>query len=51
MRVAKDGSQTQVLANDLSAPYDIAVDAEAVFVSVRDQDKILRFEKRAIKPL
>jgi len=51
LRVAKDGSQTQVIADQLSAPYDIAIDDEAVFVSVRDDDKILRFEKSAIKPL
>lgn len=51
LRVAKDGSQVQVLANDLSAPYDVAIDNEAVFVSDRDENKIIRFDKQAIKPL
>jgi hypothetical protein len=51
VRVATDGSQVQVLANDLTAPYDVAIDDEAVFVSDRDQNKIIRFDKRAIKPL
>jgi hypothetical protein len=51
VRIAKDGSGVQVLASDLSAPYDIAVDDEAVFVSVRDSNKIVRFDKRAIEPL
>lgn len=51
LRVAKDGSGTQVLADGLGAPNSIAVDADAVYVSLQDADRILRFDKRAITPL
>jgi hypothetical protein len=51
LRVAKDGSKSEVIADKLSAPYDIAIDDEAVFVSVRDDNKILRLPKAAIKAL
>lgn len=51
VRIAKDGSGTQVLADNLAAPYSIAVDDDAVYVSVRDQNKIMRFEKKSIVPL
>ena len=51
LRVAKDGSRTEVIADALSAPYDIAIDDTWVFVSDRDQNKILRFKKSEIVPL
>lgn len=46
VRVAKDGSRTEVLADDLKSPYDIAVAADAVYVISRDQNKIVRLRKR-----
>jgi len=33
----------------LSAPHDIDIDAEAVYVAVRDDNKILRIEKASFK--
>ena len=46
LRIAKDGSQRDVLADDLASPSHIAVDARAVYVVSRDQAKIVRFAKR-----
>jgi hypothetical protein len=51
VRVAKDGSATQVIADKLQSPGDIAIDDEAVFLAVPLQNKIIRFDKQAIKPL
>ena len=51
LRVAKDGTQMQVIADKLSAPYDIAIDDEAVYLSVRDDNKIMRFQRATIRPL
>ncbi|HEY5924901.1 MAG TPA: DUF5050 domain-containing protein [Kofleriaceae bacterium] len=51
LRVAKDGSRTEVLADELTAPYDIAIDDQWVFVSERDQNRILRFKKSEIVAL
>jgi hypothetical protein len=45
VRIAKDGSRKDVLANDLKSPRDIAVTADAVYVVSRDQNKIVRFRK------
>lgn len=46
LRIAKDGSQTDVLADDLASPSHIAVDARAIYVASRDQRKIVRLAKR-----
>lgn len=46
VRIAKDGSQKDVLADDLASPYHIAVDADAIYVVSRDQNKIIRLAKR-----
>lgn len=49
LRVAKDGSRpAQVIAGDLKAPYRIAVDDEAIYVTSRDQHKIVRLAKAAL---
>jgi hypothetical protein len=49
LRLAKDGSRPpQVLADDLKSPYRIVVDADAIYVTVRDQNKIVRFDKAAL---
>jgi hypothetical protein len=45
LRIAKDGSKTDVLADDLKSPTHIAVDADAVYVVSRDQNKIVRIRK------
>ena len=46
LRIAKDGSRRDVLADDLASPYHIAVDERAIYVVSRDQGKIIRFAKR-----
>lgn len=48
VRIAKDGSSKTALATDLAAPYNIAVDDEAVFVTARNGAQIVRFEKAAL---
>ena len=48
--IAKDGSSRTALATDLAAPYNIAVDDNAVFVTARDGAQIVRFEKAALAP-
>lgn len=45
VRIAKDGSTTEVLVSDLASPSHIAVDSEAVYVTSRDQNKIVRIRK------
>lgn len=45
VRVAKDGSSQTVVGADLAAPYNIAVDDDAVYVTARDGAQIVRFEK------
>ena len=46
VRIAKDGSrEPEVLADDLLSPYHIAIDARAVYVTSRDQNKIVRLRK------
>jgi hypothetical protein len=50
VRIAKDGSSRAALATDLAAPYNIAVDGDAVFVTARDGAQIVRFEKAALAP-
>lgn len=49
VRIAKDGSSQQVLADNLAAPDAIAVDARAVYVTSRDQAKIIRLDKSALR--
>jgi hypothetical protein len=46
VRIAKDGSGQTVLADDLKSPTHIAVDADAIYVVSRDQNKIVRLRKR-----
>lgn len=49
VRIAKDGGRApQVLADDLKSPYSIAFDGEAIYVTVRDQNKIVRIAKAAL---
>lgn len=46
VRIAKDGSRKDVIADDLASPYHIAIDGEAIYVVSRDQNKIVRLAKR-----
>jgi hypothetical protein len=49
LRIAKDGSRPpQVIADDLKSPYRIAVDADAIYVTSRDQNKIVKLLKSAL---
>jgi hypothetical protein len=50
VRIAKDGSSRTALATDLAAPYNIAIDGDAVFVTAREGAQIVRFEKAALAP-
>ncbi|HEX5063077.1 MAG TPA: hypothetical protein VFV99_27065, partial [Kofleriaceae bacterium] len=45
VRIAKDGSRTDVLADDLKSPTHIALDPAFVYVVSRDQNKIVRLRK------
>jgi hypothetical protein len=49
VRVAKDGSGAKNVEHDLAAPYNIAFDDEAIFVTARDGAQIVRFEKAALE--
>lgn len=49
VRVAKDGGRApQVLADDLKSPYSIAFDGDAIYATVRDQNKIIKIAKAAL---
>ncbi len=49
VRIAKDGGRApQVLADDLKSPYAIAFDGEAIYATVRDQNKIIKIAKAAL---
>ena len=48
LRIAKDGSGQRAIAEDLKSPYRIAVDEEAVYVTSRDQNTIVRLAKAAL---
>ncbi len=49
VRVAKDGSTpVQTLASDLTSPYRIAADATAIYVTSRDDRRIIRLDKAAL---
>jgi len=49
LRIAKDGGRgPQVIAADLKSPYRIAADAEAIYVTSRDQNTIVRLAKAAL---
>jgi len=48
LRIAKDGSSQSVLGADMDAPYNIAFDADGIYVTVRDAAQIVRFEKSAL---
>jgi hypothetical protein len=51
VRIAKDGSSPlQRIGEDLAAPYNIAFDADAIYVTARDSAQIVRFEKAALAP-
>ena len=50
VRIAKDGSRQEAIDTDLAAPYGIAVDADAVYVTARDAAQIVRFAKSALPP-
>lgn len=51
LRIAKDGSRApQVIATDLKSPYRIAADAEAIYVTSRDQNAIVKLAKSALPP-
>lgn len=49
LRIAKDGSRApQVIASDLKSPYRIAADADAIYVTSRDQNTIVKLAKSAL---
>jgi len=49
LRIAIDGSrEPQVIAADLQAPYRIAADADAIYVTSRDQNVIVKLAKAAL---
>jgi len=49
VRIAKDGGRApQVLADDLKSPYSIAFDGDAIYATVRDQNKIIKIAKAAL---
>lgn len=50
VRIAKAGGTMQVLADDLAAPHALVVTADAIWVTSRDQNKIVRFAKAALAP-
>jgi hypothetical protein len=51
VRVPKDGSRPQQVVTDgLASPYHIAIDAEALYVTSRDADTIVRIDKAALPP-
>lgn len=50
VRIAKDGSSQTAIGTDLAAPYNIAVDDEAIYVTARDAAQIVRFDKAALAP-
>jgi hypothetical protein len=45
VRVAKDASTTETLADDLASPSHIAIAADAIYVTSRDQNKIVRLRR------
>jgi hypothetical protein len=47
VRIAKSGT-SKVIGGDLAAPYGIAVDSDAVYVTAREGAQIVRFEKSAM---
>jgi hypothetical protein len=50
LRVPKDGSrEPEVLADDLATPSRIAVDGDAIYVTSRDDARIVRFAKSALR--
>jgi len=48
VRVPKAGGPLQTLAGDLASPYRIAADARAIYVTSRDDKRIIRLEKSAL---
>jgi hypothetical protein len=49
LRIAKDGGRPpHVIADDLKSPYSIAFDGDAIYVTVRDQNKIIKIAKAAL---
>lgn len=49
VRIAKSGGEPQVIAADLGSPYGLAIADDAIFVTSRDQRKIIRFSKSALR--
>lgn len=45
LRVRKDGTKTETIADDLGAPHDIKIDDTGVFVVDRDGGQIIRWDK------
>lgn len=45
VRIAKDGSSTERMTNDVRRPTKLAVDARSVYVSSRDENRIVRLTK------
>lgn len=45
VRIAKDGSATERLTNDLRHPTKVAVDDSSVYVSSREENRIVRLRK------
>jgi len=48
VRYPKTGGPAQTLADDLRSPYRIAVDARAVYVTSRDDRRIIRLDKASL---
>jgi DNA-binding beta-propeller fold protein YncE len=49
VRIATTGAGgAEVIGGDLAAPYGIAFDAEAIYVTARDGAQIIRFDKAAL---
>jgi hypothetical protein len=51
VRVAKDGSELQVLADKLTTTGQLASDAEAIYVAVGPDAVIVRIDKARVQPL
>jgi DNA-binding beta-propeller fold protein YncE len=50
VRIAKDGSQLQVLVDELANPAPIAIDADAIYTQA-GRDTIVRVDKARVQPL
>jgi hypothetical protein len=50
LRIAKSGGAPQIIADDLRSPYRIASDTTAIYVSSRDDRRIVRIPKSTLSP-